>query len=108
MGSVTNMVLTFDAENSLKLVELCRQLTEERDTLAAELAKVRAALPKWRDEGVWRFLMLGALQLTATRSRGGEHIAWINGKRTVCHTREAAMLAVTTALGLPPCEVEGE
>lgn len=83
-------------------------MTEERDALAAELAKVRAGLPRWRDEGVWRFLRLGPLYIGTVKSVDGQHMTW-TGMKTRCHdTREAAMLAVTEALGLPPCEVEGE
>jgi hypothetical protein len=98
------------AQECINLVGDCQRLavdlinmTEDRDALRAELATVKAALPRWRKyEDAW------CLEL-------GEVCRWVTpcgNKWTALYytlaafdTKEAAMTAVTEALGLPPCEV---
>jgi hypothetical protein len=86
----------------------CLAAEAERDTLRAELATVKAALPRWRKKKLGLRLGYGT----------GDFVAAINQQQTglwsvhtmvVCGrlfpSRDAAMTAVTEALGLPPCEV---
>jgi len=80
----------------------------ERDTLRAELATVKAALPRWRkdDDGVAYRLTVGPIERWVEPCGDGMWRAPYIG--TTRYSRADAMLAVTEALGLPPCEVEGE
>lgn len=86
-------------------------MTEERDALAAELAKVRAGLPRWRPHGPGHRLITDALALGFVWRSDDHWMADVFAGSCPTYTRdtrEAAMTAVTEALGLPPCEVEGE
>jgi hypothetical protein len=115
MADVTVMTLNFDAENSLKWAKYCgewfakcERLTKERDTLRAELATVKAALPKWRKDKLGLRLGYGTGDFVAAINQ--QHTGlWSVHTMVVCGrlfpSREAAMTAVTEALGLPPCEV---
>lgn len=87
-------------------------MTEERDALAAELKAVKAGLPRWREgqgshRGAW---VLGVKWSGDVGFVSRAEGRWLGHAPTrICllyDTREAAMLAVTEALGLPPCEVE--
>jgi len=87
---------------------LCLAAEAERDALAAELATVKAALPRWRkdDDGVAYRLTVGPIERWVEPCGDGMWRAPYIG--TTRYSRADAMLAVTEALGLPPCEVEGE
>jgi len=75
----------------------------------AELATVKAALPRWKAESWSKWvLQTQRQQIAAVDLVAGKWSNWLDGKLTPYDTREAAMTAVTEALGLPPCEVEGE
>jgi len=80
-------------------------LLAERDALAAELATVKAALPRWRkdDDGVAYRLTVGPIERWVEPCGDGMWRAPYIG--TTRYSRADAMLAVTEALGLPPCEV---
>lgn len=81
-------------------------LVTERDTLRAELATVKAALPRWKKKGCAVRLTTDRCGVIGTvRTWGGQWMAYTVMMTRVCQTREAAMTAVTEALGLPPCEV---
>lgn len=77
----------------------------ERDALAAELVALRAGLPRWRKDGSAFVLTLGPVQRWVEPIGNGWRAMYHGASR---HTRHEAMLVVTDALGLPPCEVEGE
>jgi hypothetical protein len=86
----------------------CLAAEAERDALRAELAAVKAALPKWR-KGDLRFRLgygAGDFVAAVNRQRTG---VWSVHTMVICGrlfpSQESAMLAVTEALGLPPCEV---
>ena len=91
-------------------------MTEERDTLAAELVALRAGLPRWQRFGNGHRLIasptgIAPLALGFAWQSEGTWLADVFAGRSPTLTRnsgESAMLAVTEALGLPPCEVEGE
>jgi len=86
----------------------CLTAEAERDALAAELATVKASLPRWRkdDDGVAYRLTVGPIERWVEPCGDGMWRAPYIG--TTRYSRADAMLAVTEALGLPPCEVEGE
>jgi len=88
-------------------------MTEERDAIAAELAKVKAGLPRWSNTDGERWIIApspkNGTPLGSVTRRSDYWMAVANGDVfMVVGERESAMLAVTEALGLPPCEVEGE
>lgn len=88
------------------------KLLIERDALAAELKAVRAGLPRWRkvSDGHLR-LHYGSKDFVAGVQSQNNGL-WSVHTMVICGrlfpSCEAAMLAVTEALGLPSCEVEGE
>lgn len=90
-------------------VERAKDAWAERDALAAELKAVKAGLPRWRldQDGRWHI----RIQLISVATIAPYADKWWSPMHPTLgpwDTREAAMLAVTEALGLPPCEVEGE
>ena len=86
-----------------------REVKDERDALAAELVALRAGLPRWKRASWAQWILRTQQQQIAAVSLDGDGWTnWVGGTVVRHDTREAAMLAVTTALGLPPCEVEGE
>jgi hypothetical protein len=102
-----------DMTDCLGLVVGYNEVSAERDALAAELTAVKAGLPKWHcwvgHPCSW---VLQAVWVGDVGYVGQAEGRWLGHAPTrFCQlrdTREAAMLAVTEALGLPPCEVEGE
>jgi hypothetical protein len=102
-------------QECINLVGDCQRLavdlinmTEERDTLRAELATVKAALPRWRKDKLGLRLGYGTGDFVAAINQ--QHTGlWSVHTMVVCGrlfpSRDAAMAAVTEALGLPPCEV---
>ena len=102
-------------------VERAKDAWAERDAAQDELAAVKAALPKWRMDTSW----FAQQQQRNLVGEWGTCSVFYNSYKTgtgmppwECRlpsklkpiqpswTMEAAMLAVTEALGLPPCEVE--
>jgi hypothetical protein len=69
----------------------------------AELATVKAALPKWRKDGLAFKLSVGPYDRWVEPVGNGMWRAPYIG--TTRYSRADAMTAVTEALGLPPCEV---
>jgi hypothetical protein len=114
------MTLNFDAENSLKWAKYCgewfakcERLTKERDALRAELATVKAALPKWRLQDGWtggrgQCWRLGYVGVTDV----GYNVFTVSYDHDTATLEEyrsgdytAAMRRAEALLGLPPCEV---
>ena len=86
----------------------CLAAEAERDALTVELATVKAALPRWRlhEDRKWVLWLNDMLLAGVVESDGFVWFGQIPRRSCAMHnTREAAMLAVTEALGLPPCEV---
>jgi hypothetical protein len=114
-GEPVRLILEVDAQNALAIAELCgellaekQHLTEDVETLRAELATVKAALPKWRKDKLGLRLGYGTGDFVAAINQ--QHTGlWSVHTMVVCGrlfpSRDAAMTAVTEALGLPPCEV---
>ena len=90
------------------MTRLLASVLDERDALRTELATVKAALPKWRKFGHGHRLMSESIAIADVWQSGAYWMSDVfAGHNPKCtnKTREAAMTAVTEALGLPPCEV---
>jgi hypothetical protein len=115
MVKAPEFVVTFDAASILAMTELCdalraerKELEAERDGLRAELATVKAALPRWRKFGHGHRLMSESIAIADVWQSGAYWMSDVfagHNPKFTNKTREAAMTAVTEALGLPPCEV---
>jgi hypothetical protein len=83
------------------------KLLIERDTLAAELAALRAGLPRWKqdDDGLAFRLTVGPIERWVEPCANGWRAPFLG---VLAQDRDTAMKVLTDSLGLPPCEVEGE
>jgi hypothetical protein len=95
----------------VQISELQRKLAEsesERDALRAELATVKAALPRWRRCGDSYYLAVkpdGHCLATIWLVYHDIELWACGTLATKAMPLADAMTAVTEALGLPPCEV---
>lgn len=122
-GEAVRLILEVDAQNALGIAELCgellaekQHLTEERDTLAAELAALRAGLPRWRLQSSWIAERGQCWRLGYMGANGLEYNVWSVSRdhNTMLDSEvrsgdyASARKRAEALLGLPPCEVEGE
>ena len=112
-GEPVRLILEVDAQNALAIAELCgellaekQHLTEDVDTLRAELATVKAALPRWRKDGDERFVFgTEARWFGDVVKRGGLWQWWESSELYESNALESAMRGVERESGFPPCEV---
>ena len=120
-GDVSDLVETQDAIIKLdtELLTYIQQVGEmqyeafqraeaERDAALAEVAKLRAVLPKWRKvpwiENRWELHLVDKHNVVCVNSRGWWHRHQSEHTREY-ESRDAAMRAAEAWLGLPQCEV---
>jgi hypothetical protein len=91
------------------------KLLIERDALAAELATVRAGLPRWRKgDYMWALKFTNVKRddsLGTVTEDADNDMPWYSYNGTTGEafaTREYAFRDIEHGYGLPPCEVEGE
>jgi len=120
MVKAPEFVVTFDAASILAMTELCdalraerKELEAERDGLRAELATVKAALPRWRLQDGWtggrgQCWRLGYVGVTDV----GYNVFTVSYDHDTATLEEyrsgdyaAARRRAEVLLGLPPCEV---
>ena len=88
------------------MAETLEQVTAERDALRAEVERLRAALPKWRQSGDDTWILDLFMRREVSYVHGDHFGFWhVCSGLTRFHTRDAAMRVAEAELCLPVCEV---